>query len=109
MAEAACKPAVSNTDTRAFARWAGEFERRSARSQFLTEAQLPEALRAAFAASRLTPPTGLLLVGFDSKTPAQTVLLDAIAATGTPIEELDQTSATHPASPWSPRPTSGLN
>ena len=81
--------AVSNTDTRAFARWAGEFERRSARSQFITEAQLPEALRAAFAASRLTPPTGLLLAGFDSKTPAQTALLDAIAATGTPIEELD--------------------
>ena len=86
--------AVSNTDTRAFARWAGEFERRSARSHFLTQAQLPEALRAAFAASRLTPPTGLLLAGFDSKTPAQTVLLDAIAATGTPIEDLDQTSAT---------------
>ena len=81
--------AVSNTDTRAFARWAGEFERRSARSQYITEAQLPEALRAAFASSRLTPPTGLLLVGFDSRTPAQTVLLDAIAATGTPIEELD--------------------
>jgi len=81
--------AVSNTDTRAFARWAGEFERRSARSQFITEAHLPEALRAAFAASRLTPPTGLLLAGFDSKTPAQTALLDSIAATGTPIEELD--------------------
>ena len=81
--------AVSNTDTRAFARWAGEFERRLARSQYITEAQLPEALRAAFASSRLTPPTGLLLVGFDSRTPAQTVLLDAIAATGTPIEELD--------------------
>ena len=99
---------VANADTRAFARWAGEFERRSARSHFLSEAQLPEALRAAFAASRLIPPTGLLLVGFDSKTPAQTALLDAIRATGTPIEELDQASAT-PASPWSPRPTSGLN
>jgi probable DNA repair protein len=86
--------AVSNTDTRAFARWAGEFERRSARSQYISEAQLPEALRAAFAASHLIPPTGLLLVGFDSRTPAQIALLDAIAATGTPIEELDQTSAT---------------
>jgi probable DNA repair protein len=79
--------AVSNADTRAFARWAGEFERRSARSQYITEAQLPEALRAAFAASHLTPPTGLLLVGFDSRTPAQIVLLDAIRATGAPIEE----------------------
>ena len=80
---------IASTDTRAFARWAGEFERRSARSHFLSEAQLPEALRAAFAASRLTPPTGLLLAGFDSKTPAETVLLDAVRATGTPIEELD--------------------
>ena len=100
--------AVSNTDTRAFARWAGEFERRSARSQFLTEAQLPETLRAAFAASRLTPPTGLLLVGFDSKTPAQTALLDAIRATGTPIEDSTRPPQP-PASPWSPRPTSGPN
>jgi probable DNA repair protein len=81
--------AVSNADTRAFARWASEFERRSARSQYITEAQLPETLRAAFAASRLTPPTGLLLVGFDSKTPAQTALFDSVAATGTPIEELN--------------------
>ena len=86
--------AVSNADTRAFARWAGEFERREACLHFLSEAQLPEALLAAFAASRLIPPTGLLLAGFDSKTPVQTSLLDSIAATGTPIEELDQTSAT---------------
>jgi probable DNA repair protein len=87
---------IASTDTRAFARWAGEFERRSARSQYITEAQLPEALRAAFAASRLTPPTGLLLAGFDSKTPAQTVLLDAIRDAGTPIEEFAQTSPTPP-------------
>ena len=40
---------IASTDTRAFARWAGEFERRSARSQYITEAQLPEVLRAAFA------------------------------------------------------------
>jgi probable DNA repair protein len=79
--------AVSNADTRAFARWTGEFERRCARSHFLSEAQLPEALRTAFAASHLIPPTGLLLVGFDSRTPAQTALLDAIRATGASIEE----------------------
>jgi probable DNA repair protein len=86
--------AVSSADTRAFARWAGEFERRAARSQYIAEAQLPKVLCDAVIAGRLTPPNGLLLVGFDSKTPAQTALLDAIAATGCAIEEFEQTSAT---------------
>ena len=84
---------VANADTRAFARWAGEFERRCARAQFLTEAQLPETLRAVFADNLLTPPTGLLLIGFDSITPAQTALLDAIRAAGSVVEELEHTSA----------------
>jgi probable DNA repair protein len=84
--------AVSNADTRAFARWAGEFERRSARSQYITEAQLPEALRAVFADNLLAPPTGLLLVGFDSKTPAQTALFDSVATTGAQIEDVEQPS-----------------
>ncbi len=79
--------AVASTDTRAFARWAGEFDRRSARAKYLTEAQLPEALRAAIEAGRLIPPTGLLLVGFDLKTPAQSALLDAIADAGSAIQE----------------------
>jgi probable DNA repair protein len=79
-----------NADTRAFARWASEFERRCARSRYLTEAQLPEALRAAVAAGHLTLRSGFLLVGFDSRTPAQTALLDAIQTTGAPIEEFDQ-------------------
>jgi probable DNA repair protein len=83
--------AVANADTRAFARWANEFDRRAARAQLLTEAQLPEALRVAFNEGRFsaTQPAqaGLLLVGFDSMKPAQTALLDAIRATGTPIEE----------------------
>jgi probable DNA repair protein len=91
---------VANADTRAFARWAAEFDRRAIRAQFLTEAQLPEALRTASAEGRFTatPPSqaGLLLVGFDSKTPAQTALLDAIRDTGTPIEEFAQTSPTLP-------------
>jgi len=85
---------VANADTRSFARWAGEFDRRSARAQFLTEAQLPETLRAAFAANVLTPPTGLLLAGFDFRTPAQTALLDAVRTTGTQIEEFAPSYAT---------------
>jgi len=79
-----------NSDTAAFARWASEFERRCAHSRYLTEAQLPEALRAAVAAGHLTLRSGFLLVGFDSRTPAQTALIDAIRATGAPIDELDQ-------------------
>lgn len=91
--------AISNADTRAFARWTGEFERRAARTQVLTQAQLPETLRAAYAEGRFdkTQPAqaGLLLVGFDSKTPAQTALLDAMQATGTQIEEFEQDLEAH--------------
>jgi probable DNA repair protein len=90
---------VANADTRAFARWANEFERRASRAQILTQAQLPEALRAAFTEGRFaaTQPTqaGLLLVGFDSMKPAQTALLDTIRATGTQIEDFEQASAAH--------------
>jgi probable DNA repair protein len=76
-----------NSDTRAFARWAAEFERRCARAQYLTEAQLPEVLRAAAAAEQIAPGPGYLLVGFDSKTPAQESLLGAIQAAGAEIDE----------------------
>jgi len=81
-----------NTDTDAFTRWATEFEGLCARSHYLTEATLPETLRAAVAARRLTVPNNLLLVGFDSKTPAQTALLAAIRATGRSIDSLPQTA-----------------
>jgi probable DNA repair protein len=85
--------AVANADTRAFARWAGEFDRRCARAKYLTEAQLPETVRAVFVDDRLAPPTGLLLVGFDSITPAQAALLDALRTAGSVVEELEPTSA----------------
>jgi ATP-dependent helicase/nuclease subunit B len=78
-----------NTDTRTFARWAAEFERRCHRSRYLTEAELPERLRAATADGTLAVPRGLLLVGFDSKTPAQMALLDAVRASGAEVAELD--------------------
>ena len=85
--------AVANSDTRAFARWASELERRCARAKFLTEAQLPETLRAVFAEGRLAPPDGLLPVGFDSITPAQTALLDTLRTAGSIVEELEPASA----------------
>jgi ATP-dependent helicase/nuclease subunit B len=78
-----------NTDTRAFARWVAEFDRRCTRARYLTEAQLPETLRAAIAARSLALQSNLLLVGFDSKTPAQLALLEAIRSTGAEVGELD--------------------
>jgi len=77
-----------NSDTHVFARWAAEFERRCTRAQYLPQAQLPERLRAAIAAGHLTLPPTLLLVGFDSTTPAQDALLDAAGASGTQINDL---------------------
>ena len=77
-----------NGDTRAFARWAAEFERRCTRAQYLTQAQLPEALRAAVSTAQLSPPLGILLVGFDLITPAQTALLDSLRTAGATTDEL---------------------
>jgi probable DNA repair protein len=81
-----------NSDTRAFTRWAVEFERRCTRAQYLTEAQLPERLRTDFASGELKMHRGVgfFLVGFDSKTPAQIALLDAFCASGVTVEEFDQ-------------------
>src|ERR1019366_8605183 len=76
-----------NFDTQTFRRWATEFERRCARNRYLTQAQLPELLVTAIAAGELALPSGILLVGFDSKTPAQTALLQAIRDAGALIDE----------------------
>jgi ATP-dependent helicase/nuclease subunit B len=78
---------LSNSDTRSFDLWANEFDRRCVRSHYLTHAQLAEALRTAVPAGHLTLPIELLLVGFDSKLPTQTALLDAVKSAGTAIDE----------------------
>ncbi|MDP9051441.1 MAG: PD-(D/E)XK nuclease family protein [Acidobacteriota bacterium] len=84
-----------NADTRAFARWANEFDRRCTRSHYLLWAQLAEAIRIAVVAGHVAPQAGILLVGFDWITPAQTALLDALRANGLPIEQF----APPPAAP----------
>lgn len=94
---------VTNSDTRAFDRWAAEFDRRCARTHYLTQAQLPEFLRTAISADHLTLPPELLLVGFDFRSPAQTALLDTIHATGTTIAELTQ-SPSAPSLALAPAP-----
>jgi ATP-dependent helicase/nuclease subunit B len=78
---------AGNSDTRVFARWLNEFEHRCNRAQYLTQAQLPETLRTAIAAHRIAVPTGLLLLGFDSQTPARAALLEALRAAGCEVGE----------------------
>jgi hypothetical protein len=90
-----------NFDTQTFRRWAAEFERRCARNRYLTQAQLPELLVAAIAAGELTLPSGILLVGFDSKTPAQTALVQAIRNAGEDIAEFESQSPGAPSFPAS--------
>jgi ATP-dependent helicase/nuclease subunit B len=82
-----------STDTEAFEQWAQSFRQLCRAENLLTQAQLPEALRAATAAGHLQPSHAaagapdLLLVGFDSRTPAQTALLDALQASGLELDE----------------------
>jgi ATP-dependent helicase/nuclease subunit B len=83
-----------NTDSRAFAEWATLFDRRCRQSGYVTQAQLPEALRTAVIAGKLELASRLLLVGFDSKTPAQIALIEAVEADGRSVVELQ---ATRPA------------
>jgi ATP-dependent helicase/nuclease subunit B len=76
-----------NSDTRVFARWAAEFERRCIRSRYLTQAQLAETLRGSIVSGNAPNPPGILLIGFDATTPAQTALLDALRNAGSIVEE----------------------
>jgi len=85
--------AADTSDTRAFVRWARAFERVCRDRGYLTQAELAEALRAAVAAGKISLPRELLLVGFDSKRPAQIALLDAVGGTGTQIDDLQPESA----------------
>ena len=75
-----------NSDTRVFAAWVATLERKLKRGQFMSAAQLPERLREAVAAKQVGAPTGLLLVGFDTHSPAQEALLTALRAAGCEIE-----------------------
>ena len=75
-----------STDTKAFQRWAQEFERRCTRNLYLSAAQLPAALGAALAQGLLpVPDAGLLLVDFDALPPASADLLESIGLAGFPV------------------------
>src|SRR6185312_13598077 len=79
---------ANTTDSRTFARWAREFERRCLLSGFLTEAQLPEAIAAAIVGGQIDLPKTVLLVGFDSMTPANSALLTAIEAAACSVRQV---------------------
>src|SRR6266702_3899202 len=81
--------ADGSTDTRAFRRWARTFERLCRAEGFLAQAQLEEALRRAVDNGLLgLPAGGVVLVGFDGMTPAQTKLVEALCSSGIQVEEL---------------------
>ena len=82
----------TSTDTRAFQRWAQEFERRTQRSGYLSAARLPEALTQALAEATLPlPATGISLVDFDQLPPALDDLFDQIDRAGYPVTRLQTT------------------
>jgi probable DNA repair protein len=76
-------------ETKAFQRWAAEFERRCRVNQLLSRSALEEALRLKVEEGRLTLSRPLALVGFDEMTPALERLLEAFASSGGQIERLD--------------------
>jgi ATP-dependent helicase/nuclease subunit B len=78
-----------STDTRAFQRWAVEFERRCRAEGYVSQAQLEEMLRGAVVAGRLEIETQeLVLVGFDVMAPAQGRLIEAVREAGVGVEEV---------------------
>jgi probable DNA repair protein len=75
-------------DTRAFQRWAQSFARRCNADLYLSMAELESAITDAISAGSFEPSVNeILLVGFDSRTPAQSALLEALRDTGVRVEE----------------------
>jgi len=85
---------LGNADTQAFQRWARMLERVCQSEGFLAQAQLEEVLHEAAVNRTLKfPERGVLLVGFDAMTPAQTKLVEALRSAGVSVEELQPTVA----------------
>jgi len=75
-------------DTRVFARWAAEYERRVERIAAVDQARLPDVVRALIVDGSLAAPADVVLAGFDEPTPQQASLFEALASRGTRIERL---------------------
>ena len=77
------------TDTRAFERWAMQFDRVCAREGFLTSAQLPAACEAALGNTDLPlPPDGVALIDFEPLPPAHAALFDSIARASYSVDRI---------------------
>lgn len=72
-------------DTRDFQRWAQAFTRRCSAGDYLSASELEETLIAT--GNLLSSTEEILFVGFDSKTPAQQALIDALHNNGILIED----------------------
>jgi ATP-dependent helicase/nuclease subunit B len=80
---------AGSADARAFQRWARAFERRCKAEGLLPSAQLEEALRGAVEAGLVEPlPGGVVLVGFDGFTPAQSGLVESLRSVCWRVEEV---------------------
>jgi len=84
-------------DSKTFATWAAAFDKRCERSQFLSIAELPAALREHIANGSLTPPSNILLIGFDDDTPARTSLLATLETHGCIVDRLAITTESEPS------------
>lgn len=82
----------ASEDVHAFARWTKTYLQRCTTSDWLDSARLPDAVRRAFAAKRITPPSTLILAGFDELTPQQEEYLGQLRASGTEIITLTPAS-----------------
>ena len=83
------RSAAGSSDTRAFQRWATEFQRRCRDGGLLPQAELSETLRDAAGNKQLRLESGeVLRVGFDRMTPAQAALTDAVRSMGCAVDEL---------------------
>ena len=86
---------TASEDVSAFARWAKAYGQRCTSGNWLDSARLPDAVRNTIAAGRLTPPSSLIIAGFDELTPQQDELLRTVRAAGVTVTPL--ASASQPA------------
>lgn len=79
-------------DTRVFANWASDYERRVETIGAIDHARLPDAVRALLEKGDMRGPDEIALAGFDEFTPQQSALLRALEAHGTRCVAMEEGS-----------------
>ncbi len=77
--------ALLDADGEALLRWGAAVRRRLERHGWIDSPALPDRLAAAFRAGELAPPRQLVLAGFDTFTPQQEALWEALRAAGAQV------------------------